>query len=226
MIFISLIHPSRGRPQKAAATFKHWMAQAAHPERIEHILSLDFSDTHNEQYQINAEGKHEPWANSRTIIDYNTCVVEATNQAAKLATGDILLYLSDDFDCPLHWDELICARLDPTLPQLLRVNDGYQPMENFVLTIPIMTRPLYTQLGYFFFPEFKSMWVDVHLFFTCKEYMIVAPDLVFPHLHYVTGACEKDETYTRSDANWNQGIEIFNRDSTKNGWGIAYNKMP
>lgn len=84
---ITLIHPSRGRPQKARETYEYWIANASNPENIEHILSLDFSDPLNEEYD----------RFDKLTIDHNTCVVEATNQAAKIATGDILVYTSDDF---------------------------------------------------------------------------------------------------------------------------------
>lgn len=217
MTRISLIHPSRGRPIKAASTYEFWMARAKYPERVEHILSLDFDDPTADEYK----------RQDKITVDHNTCVVEATNQAAKLATGGILVYLSDDFSCPQDWDMEIEKRLYRVdLPQLLRVNDGYQPMENAVLTIPIMTRVLYEQLGYFFNPEYRSMWVDVDLYYTCLPHMVTAPDLIFPHLHYVTGACAKDETYTRSDKNWDQGLKVFNRRATQFGWKQPYKKMP
>ncbi len=202
MTKISLIHPSRGRPEKAASTYAHWMGSAKHPERIEHILSLDFDDPHRPDY----------FRFDKITTDHNTCVVEATNQAAKLATGDILLYMSDDFSCPYHWDELICTHLVRTdIPALLKVHDGLQKFDVDVLTIPIMTMPLYKRLGYFWNPLYKSMFVDQDLHWVCKKnnWLIYAPDLLFQHNHYSNGMAPKDATYTRSDANWEQGKKIY-----------------
>lgn len=227
----SLIHPSRGRAQKALETALNWKDKASGNNHIEHILSLDTDDTQLYRYKSMFEGhtlRSSRAIDKETFIiiaSSNTCVVEATNHAAKEATGDILIYLSDDFDCPENWDELILSKVH-TGDWLLRVNDGYQPMDNCVLTIPIMSRSLYENLGYFWFPEYKSMWVDVDLYFTTKEYMIEAPELLFPHNCAANGKSQYDETYKRSEANWNQGVEIFNRRSKEFGWGRAFNKLP
>ena len=224
---ISLIHPSRGRPQKAKAAYDYWMSRAANPSQIEHILSLDFSDPLNEMYEIGPDERHRSFGpNSKTIIDHNDCVVEATNSAAKLSKGNILVYLSDDFICPDNWDEKILPYFAGANPVLLRVNDGYQPMENDVLTIPIMNRVLYERIGYFFNPLYKSMWTDVDLFNVCKNFIVNVPELIFEHQHPVTGKCDTDETYARSNANFETGREIYNKRAAEFGWKQAFKKMP
>jgi len=218
---ISLIHPSRGRPQKALETFRYWMEKASGEHTIEHILSIDQDDPRAERYS-----EQEYGANSLIFAGNNTCVVEATNKAAKFCKGDILVYLSDDFKCPQDWDKLIVQRTLGVPVFMLRVNDGYQPMENDVLTIPIMSRGLYKELGYFFYPEYRSMWVDCDLFHVTRPYMIVAPELVFKHEHPAAGFGRTDETYKRSEANWNQGKAIFERRSKEFGWKKPFKKMP
>lgn len=208
---ISLIHPSRSRPEKAKATYNFWMQNSSGQIEIEHILSLDFSDPMNEDYE--AFG-----SNSKITIDHNTCVVEATNQAAKIATGDILIYLSDDFKCPHLWDTALFKSFNKTvysseinLPRLIKVDDCLQPFDVCVLTIPIMTKALYEKLGYFWHPSYKSMFVDEDLYWTCanNNWIIFAPDLKFPHEHPDNGMAQNDETYKRSANNWDQGKAVF-----------------
>lgn len=198
---ISLLHPSRGRPVKATQTYQYWMSQASGKFEIEHVLSLDFSDPENENYE----------RFDKLSIDHNDCVVEATNQAAKIATGDIFVYLSDDFKCPQNWDELIVEKFNLNEPMLLKVDDLLQRFEVDVLTIPIMNRALYTRLGYFWNPIYRSMFVDQDLFWVCanSNWINFAPELKFPHEHYSNGKAQIDSTYTRSDLNWNQGKEMF-----------------
>lgn len=197
---ISLIHPSRGRPAKAAATASQWIAQAG--VQVEHIFSLDFSDRHHRSYQ----------AIDKLIINDNTCVVEATNHAAKASTGDLILYLSDDFDCFPDWGkkiEEVAAKYQGEY--MIKVDDGLQKFHNDVLTIPIMSRPLYQRLGYFFHPSYKSMWVDVDLYNTCNRIDVIKfhPEITFVHNHYSAGRAKKDETNDRSDSFWNQGKETL-----------------
>lgn len=204
---ISLIHPSRGRPVKAFDTIKQWRERAL--SNVEHILSVDLDDKYFPVYRDCSE-------QSIFHADNNTSVVEATNKAAKLATGDILIYLSDDFDCPGGWDLFVKKEFESTKgPTLLKVDDCLQKFDVPVLTIPIMNRQLYDKLGYFWHPGYKSMFVDEDLYWTCRKIGAIkeAPHLKFPHIHPgnpdPTRRCADDETYRRSAKNWDQGKELF-----------------
>lgn len=203
---ITLLHPSRSRPEKARATYEYWILQASGKVEIEHILSLDFSDSKNELYTPFGE-------NSKFILNHNTCVVDATNQAVQIATGDVFIYLSDDFKCPKDWDILILNHFQDkwNVPKLLKVDDCLQNFSVAVLTIPIMNRALYKLLGYFWHPEYKSMFVDEHLYWICEKqgWLTLASELKFPHEHCSIGKAERDETYIRSEANWEQGKALF-----------------
>lgn len=204
-MIITLIHPSRGRSQKAYDTFKKWMDKAANPGNIQHIISIDADDFQKQQY-------HDLFVpSSLYIVAHNKNVVEATNVAAKASMGDILIYMSDDFDCPKEWDKLVVtafAGLTTTMPALIKVDDCLQKFEVKVLTIPIMNRALYEQLGYFWHPGYASMFVDEDLFHTCANnaWLFNCPGLKFPHLHHADG---DDETYRRSAANWQNGKAFF-----------------
>lgn len=208
---ISLIHPSRGRPEKATKTYNEWIDKAGCV--VEHILSVDLSDDNlayfrlHKSYPSNPEGSY-----SRLYAYDNKSVVEATNMGAKHATGDILLYLSDDFKCPDNWGQLIIEQFKGvTTPMLLKVDDCLQNFGARVLTIPIMNRKLYEKLGYFWHPGYKSMFVDEDLYNTAEKLRALkfAPQLKFPHEHVCNGKAPNDETYRRSSANWNQGQEFF-----------------
>ena len=204
---ITLIHPSRGRPVQAYRTAVKWIQQAGVP--VEHILSADSDDL------LSAYMKMFPLGNKgQIIVNPNSCVVEAANKAAAVANGDLIIYLSDDFDCFENWGiKLNEIALRYQGEYLIKVHDGLQVFENAVLTIPIMSRELYQRLGYFFHPKYKSMWVDVDLYETCRRRNVIKyhPEILFQHNHYSNsnGKVKKDETYQRSDANWNQGKEIL-----------------
>lgn len=208
MFDFTLIHPSRGRSRQALNTLRYWKENASRKYTIEHILSLDSDDPDLSNYMVN-------FSDSIKVIENNTCVVEATNAAAKKAKGKILIYLSDDFMCPTNWDEFILSKTNhlANTNWLLKVNDCLQKFETPVLTIPIMSKELYNTLGYFWHPDYKSMWVDVDLYFVCKNnnWIINAPELNFSHLHYSIGAAPKDETYSRSDMHWDQGKTIYEK---------------
>lgn len=155
----------------------------------------------------------------RSIDNYlfpsdNSSVVEATNKAAKETTGDILIYISDDFKCFPGWALAIEQEFKKySGPALIKVDDCLQKFETPVLTIPIMNRQCYEALGYFFHPGYKSMFVDEHLYWRTKKlgFLKFAPHIKFEHCHVSVGKAENDETYRRSAANWEQGKALFQK---------------
>jgi glycosyltransferase involved in cell wall biosynthesis len=201
---ISLLHPSRGRPEKSFNNSKEWIEKAGC--NVELIVSVDSSDNLVSEYLYKYD--------TCVVVRHNSSVVEATNHAAKVATGDILLYLSDDFKCFDNWGLAVLKEFEgESRPLLLKVDDCLQKFTVPVLTIPIMNRQLYERLGYFWHPEYKSMHVDVDLFYTCQKIGAIknCEYLKFPHEHPANGKSPDDDTYRRSAANWNQGLEVFNR---------------
>jgi hypothetical protein len=215
---ISLIHPSRGRPLQAYQTSLKWMSRASKENLIDHYLSLDQSDPNLAAYRQNF--------NETTCVVTNDTdsVVQATNAAAKMSTGDLLVYLSDDFDCPLNWDLLITQavetrNLKPRYDKfVLKVDDCLQNFNARVLTIPIMSRALYEHLRYFWYPEYKSMFTDMDLFEVCDRMGIIihAPDIKFEHKHYSVGKAPNDEIYQRTNTFWSQGRALYDRRHRQN----------
>lgn len=208
---ITLLHPSYGRPDKAATTLNYWMMQSSGIHEIEHVLIIDKHDPEYENYSSDKFPANTIFC--RNGIE-NSNVVQATNLAAAIAaTGDILIYMSDDFSCPFHWDKILVKRIlaQPKKEWLLKVNDGLQPFDVAVLTIPIMSYQLYEKLGYFWYPEYKSMFVDEDLYWTAMrmDVMIMAPELLFQHEHHTLGKADHDDTYRRSEKNWDQGKALF-----------------
>lgn len=214
---ISLLHPSRGRPEKAVETSLYWHSRIGDDffqteHQLEYILSLDADDSFLSLYELLWKRNNPYPPAHKIIVNNNKSVVNATNKAAELATGDVLIYLSDDFKCPDNWVYLIANQFENvTEPLLIKVDDCLQKFEIPVLTIPIMNQTLYEKLGYFWHPDYKSMFVDEDLFWTSRKLgaLKYCPHLKFPHEHPANGKAENDETYTRSAANWEQGKAVF-----------------
>lgn len=210
---ISLIHPSRGRAAKSWNTTREWIDRAGCETEL--IVSIDATDPQKEAYMIQYTGKDH----TKVLVNDNDCVVQAANHAAAASKGSVLVYLSDDFKCPVMWGKSILELTSEFQERwLLKVDDCLQRYEVDVLTIPIMDRALYQDLGYFFHPAYKSMFCDQDLFYTCKNMHVIvdAPQFKFPHEHYCNGKAKKDETYERSDLNWNSGKELYNKRKRQN----------
>lgn len=202
---ITLLHPSRGRPEKSFSNSNDWINRAGC--EVELIISIDLSDPLREAYISLYE-------NDLVVLGENDSVVQATNRAATWAKGDILLYLSDDFKCFDNWGVAVQKEFEGvSRPLLLKVDDCLQKFQVPVLTIPIMNRQLYERLGYFWHPEYKSMFVDESLYWTTQKLnaMKMCPHLKFEHHHVCNGKSPDDETYRASAANWEQGKATFLR---------------
>ena len=220
---ITLLHPSRGRVEQAETVIEKWLNKASGKHEIEYILSLDLSDENLPEYIANNKDKRGGLCRGVVCVNGNNNVVEATNKAAELATGDLLLYLSDDFKCPNNWDNLLFQvtekkQLVFSEPWLIKVHDCLQIFEKDVLTIPIMSVGLYKMLGYFWNPLYYSMFVDQDLYHVCKNnnWLVFEKELEFEHLHYSVGKSKIDETYAKSSANWNQGLKVYTRRKQNN----------
>lgn len=204
----SILHPSRGRAKMAYDTFVKWVDSFSDTHQIEYILSIDEDDRFRYVYvdQFKDTGVTIVTANNRSVVD-------AANQAAKLATGDCLILVSDDFECPTHWDIELSNKIRTLESEMyaIQVDDGYSYPKR-LLTIPIMSKALYKRLGYVYNPIYFSMWVDNDLYETCDKLGVLATyPIRFQHNHYANGRRPSDQTDQRhgSTTAFKEGQRIF-----------------
>lgn len=197
---ISILHPSRSRPEQAMAAYKNWVGNCSKKKYdIEYILSLDGDDPTWVSYI---------WANGLHILyNDNKNVVQAANHAAKAATGDILVLISDDFECFPEWDQVVVKALEGK-SGVLKTFDGVQP---WIVTLPIMTRDYYLEQGYLYDPLVHHMFCDTIMTHKAdlQKKLIIRNDIRFEHKHYSTGAVKKDAVNIKADSTWNQGESVY-----------------
>jgi hypothetical protein len=180
-----------------------WCNKFSGLNELEYILSLDSDDARNYMQVVAEIAGYFP---IRVLVNQNRSVVDAMNNGAEISTGDVLLYVSDDFECPLHWDLEIQKRVRKSNKDgqwVLEVNDGIQPSyDNSIQTILILSRGYYESAGYLYYPEYISVWGDND--FTQRARLmgvnIPAWDLVFKHNHYSIGGLPHDDTYRRENS--------------------------
>lgn len=194
---ITIIHPSRSRPEIARKTFMNWFDKSKNLA-FEYILSLDKSDPLiNEYYE---------WAPNAVTND-NRSAIEAINSAARVAQGNILIVVSDDFDCPMHWDKLLLDAVDGKEDFVVKTLDGGQP---WIITLPIMDRKYYERFGCIYHPDYEHMFADTEM--THVGHMlgrVIELPITFRHNHYTTGAMKKDAINEKNDRTWNQGEALY-----------------
>jgi hypothetical protein len=201
---ITVIHPSRNRPERAEKVFRQMISRADNPKQIEYIISIDNDEPQIENYKniSNDLFKHN------TLVSDNVYCVGAINNAAKISTGNIIIVTSDDFDDWFYgWDSEIVKAIGNREECLLKTFDGSQ---KWMATLPIMTRGLYNKLGYIYNPLYKHMFVDTDLSCTCDllGVTLYRNDIIIPHNHY-SKMKDKDSTNERNDSTWDEGERIF-----------------
>lgn len=210
---ISVIHASRQRPKQAFETLRKWLNRS-HNIGLEYIMSLDSTDPTLNEYR---------WLDGQVCINDNKTAIEAINIGAKAATGNILISVSDDTDCPDNWLVLLKAYLNGKSDFCAKVDDGLQPT---LVTMPIMDRIYYERYGYVYHPGYSHMFCDQEL--TAVAIMTgkyLKLPLSFPHLHYSAGKSEFDAVYAKNNATWAQGESLFN-ERLKTNFGIADPVVP
>jgi len=196
---ISILHPSRSRPMMCAETYDKWMFNAANPDNIEYIISIDNSDHCLADYQYLFESTNNP------LVSDNKSAIEAINNAAKICTGDLIITVSDDFSCEKGWDVSLLEALQGKSDFIVKTQDGIQKT---LITLPIMDREYYNRFGYVYEPSYIHLYCDEEM--TCVGHAlgkVINLPLIFPHLHYSTGASKRDAISDKNDATNQQGFE-------------------
>ena len=202
---ITVIHPSRSRPIKSIHTMNRWGKAANFP--FELIVSLDDTDDDVGRYLSYYEG----FLKSKVIVNRNRSCVDAINNAAKVATGDLFVVVSDDTQCFDLWDNELLKLVEGKEDYLLKTDDGIQ---DYIVTMTVMDRKYYERDGYIYHPDFFHQFSDTHM--TCVADIrgrLIHSKLKFPHLHpsYSGGREMTDALNTRNDLSWKDGQDTFVR---------------
>lgn len=222
---VSLLHATLGRPEKAIATMRLWAERAANPGAVEYVLAWEKDDTaSSEHFDTVLQESDVPWFGEGVLAIRGafggSC--PAWDACYRVSSGALLVQVSDDLECPDHWDIALLNRLPPmweTEKLVIAVNDGLR--RDRLLCHAICTRTYADYRGEFLHKGYQSMFSDNE--FSARAYIgasngeckvIEARDLIFPHIHHCAHPdVPEDETYkfqNRPEA-YEKGRELFNQ---------------
>jgi hypothetical protein len=202
---ISIIHPSRNRPEMAISVAEKWIENSSKEIKLEYILSIDTDEPKLEKYK-------ELFSSDRYVIleNNNKTAIEAINNAAIKTKNNLIIVVSDDFDCFPNWDKWLIEKLEGKKDFIVKTTDGIQ---EYLITLPIMDREYYNRFGYIYYPEYKHMFCDTEMTdvgtLLGKVIDLRDQDHKFIHKHYTAGFMEKDEINEKNDSTWNQGEQLY-----------------
>jgi hypothetical protein len=199
---ISLICPSRGRPQKSFETISSWISCAGNVE-LEVLIAVE-----HEEFLAYIE----PYSKLPLQIaffpgEYGSAV-KAINEMAKHAKGNIMIVVSDDTACCSAWGNRILKYTEGKRDFVMKVRDGIQPQ---IITMPILDRAYYQRDGWIYHPRFSHAWSDrMFTDLAHKRKRVITKNIMFRHNHYsISKGKKRDAQYERTDATFNEGRQIY-----------------
>jgi len=207
-LMISLLLPTRGRPDLVARLFKSICQTASLPEQLEVIVYADEDDP----------SSHEIGSDSftvKTLIGPTLSMGECNTRCLEEALGEIIILANDDMVIrTLGWDKSIInlhRKLEHGI-YLAYPND--LDKKGGLCTFPILSRRLCALLGSPYPKQYAGGFIDWHLHdifirLEKKGYPLIhyLEDIVFEHLHFRNRQAPMDETYRKRKRF--EGDEVF-----------------
>ena len=212
----SLLHPSYNRPELCLSSYLQVLTRCDMIDNMEHIVSLNANEPQLNRYTELLTGVK----NTKLIVRPSVNCVQALNEAAKVCTGDILVYMCEDFVFPNHWDtsikDLSKGKLDDDW--VMWAFDGFR---KDLMCLCILSRKYFNRFGYVYYPEYSSMYADDE--FTAVAQLLgriidIREQFTIMHNHYSHLGRSQDLTYKiqNDPARMESGKQLFTSRKAKN----------
>jgi hypothetical protein len=195
---ISVLIPSRNRPEGLKELCNSLFENATHPDKIEVIVYFDLDDSHIPECIEYFNELSLKYPNpAKTIIGPKLVLSDYPNKLLQIASSDIFMNLGDDMRCRAEgWDEIVINAINeyPDKINFVYVDDGYWGPD--LASHHIIHRNYVECLGYFYPPIFDFGYSDTWMFQVAQKVgRIKFLPILFEHMHYSIGKGEFDQTY-------------------------------
>lgn len=196
---ISLLLPTRGRPNLVYQLLNSVTATTCNPKGLEVVLYIDEDDLGSHEISYPALSVVKLIRPRNTMGNINRACYEASS-------GRYVMVLNDDvvFRTP-NWDVAVlnATALFPDDIALVYGNDLL--LRRHLATFPIVSRTVCELIGGICPPTYERVFIDVHLLDIFKRLsrlgyprIVYLKDVIFEHMHFWKGKDRFDETYRRS----------------------------
>lgn len=209
---ISILQPTRGRPEQCLETRDAWLAAAALTGEVEHVFAVDADDAATRS----ALQKIANHPLQSIVVCEPLGSVNAWNAAAAAATGEILVLVDDDlFPCD-RWDALLLEKTrDVKGPAVFRLGVNRQGDQR-VFPMALNRERLAAQ-GTLFHPGYHAVYADTDFWFHAERDGCVidcTKEIVLHHANpLIDPTVPMDDTYRAENAakHYEEGQRTFLR---------------
>jgi hypothetical protein len=193
---ISLILPTRGRPQEIARAMSSLMETAANPLQLEVVLYIDLDDKAMHSVEF-------PGVNVVKLIRPRAKMGKITRDCYEASHGRYIMLANDDmvFQTP-EWDRIVLeefAKCDDDIA-LVWGNDLHSGMP----VHPFMSRAACDLLDGVCPEDYDREFIDTHIWDIFRKLKVLGhdrmrylPDLILEHLYVHAGKAEPDATFEK-----------------------------
>lgn len=189
---ISILVPSRGRPESFAEMVRSAVTAACDPSAIEVVVRLDADDQWGE-YPDSVDD-----FGVVTVVGKRNTLSSLWNDCYAEASGDILMHCGDDIRFRTNcWDYMVEEQFDDSEDRLILVYGRDGIADERMATHSFLSREWVEAVGYFAYPSFSSDYTDL-FFHTIAERLgrlHFIPELYTEHLHPAVGKAVYDQTH-------------------------------
>ena len=193
---ISLIMPTRKRPDRALFFLKSAYDKARNSSEIEIVLYVDDDDDCYNDFC-------SPFEQTKIIHGPRLTMSMCNRRCADESSGDILFFINDDIEVEtFDWDSsirIVHSNFEDSI-YLCYPNDCFKGDK--LAVFPIISRTFYDRFP--IFPDhYKGSFIDAHIHETFKllkklgsDRINYRKDIIFRHKHYRVTGEKPDKTYT------------------------------
>lgn len=204
---ISLLAPTRGRPDQAMRLALSVLQTASRPEQVELLFYVDSNDLEKANYEKAIEqhkSQLDRFRRCLLVVAEPIGISKAWNVLAALSQGDLLIMAADDQTYnTAGWDDRLLIETQRFEDEIFCIwfNDGHWGKK--LCTFPIVSRKWCLTLGYFTTGLFECLYDDLWIMDLAQrlDRLHYIPDVLTEHLHWSYGKSDIDATYAWKQVN-------------------------
>tara|TARA_R110000824_G_scaffold36029_5_gene112252 strand:+ start:4164 stop:4859 length:696 start_codon:yes stop_codon:yes gene_type:complete len=205
---ISILVPTRNRPENIKTLYESLYKKTKHKDNIEILFYIDKDDINSKQFFKKNRGRF--LIENKVFIGSRTTLGKAYNYLYKQCEGDLVMSAADDIEFRTDgWDEVLLKEYYKIKDKiaLFAVDDLYQDTAKLA-THPILCREAIDIIGKFIPDDIDCNYGDEWYTYIYKaiDRYIVLP-IIIEHNHWLVGKANRDKTYLEGSANMRRHSE-------------------
>jgi hypothetical protein len=204
------------RPDFIRKTAQRWILNCNHKERLYFKIIMANKEQMDEVLSYKIPNCEVSYTDKKP--GYNFAITQLTRNL-EVNDDDIVMLLSDDFNCPDGWDDYIYSKFE-TWNNALFLDDGYQNVnkrDTGTITLACMTFECLKKINKVVFsPNYFHVYSDNEAFDNLYQLGLLKDDraidnVTFKHEHYAFGFRKQDEYDKRVINYWNHDGNVYSQ---------------